>query len=83
LRDVDARAVDSAIAEEWREHWYNTLLLGTDVSPDADVGAVADVLTTCLWGVFAERYRGIERPVEDRIRDLARVLGPALTGVAS
>jgi AcrR family transcriptional regulator len=82
LSDPDARAADTAIAEQWREHWRNTLRLGTDLSPDADVVAVTDVLTTYLWGVFAEHYRGIERPVERRIRDLARVVGPALTGVA-
>jgi AcrR family transcriptional regulator len=80
LGDPDARAVGTALDAEWRERWHQALLLGTDLAPDADVEAATDVLTTFLWGLFVEHLRQPERPIDRRIRDLARVLGPALTG---
>ena len=49
-----------------------TLLLGTDLAPDADVDAATDVITTFLWGLFIEHLRRPARPVDHRIRDLAR-----------
>jgi AcrR family transcriptional regulator len=80
LGDPDALEVGAALDAEWRERWHQTLLLGTDLSPDADVDAATDVLTTFLWGLFVEHLRRPHRPVDRRIRDLARVLGPSLTG---
>lgn len=79
LGDPDAREVGAALDTEWREHWHQTLLLGTDLAPDADVDAATDVLTTFLWGLFIEHLRRPARPLDPRIRDLARVIGPALT----
>ena len=83
LGDPDARAVGTALDAEWRERWHQALLLGTDLTPDADVEAATDVLTTFLWGLFVEHLRQAERPVDERIRDLARVLVPALTGTTA
>jgi AcrR family transcriptional regulator len=80
LGDPDARAVGAALDVEWRERWHETLELGTDLAPDADVDAATDVLTTFLWGLFIEHLRRPAQPIERRIRDLARVIGPALTG---
>ena len=80
LGDPDAREVGAALDAEWRERWHQALLLGTDLAPDADVGAATDVLTTFLWGLFVEHLHRPERAIDLRIRDLARVLGPALTG---
>src|SRR5947207_2620473 len=80
LGDPDALAVGAALDAEWRERWHQTLELGTDLAPDADVDAATDVLTTFLWGLFVEHLRQPKRPVDRRVRDLARVLGPALTG---
>jgi AcrR family transcriptional regulator len=80
LGDLDAREVGAALDAEWRERWHQTLLLGTDLAPDADVEAATDVLTTFLWGLFVEHLRRPAQPVDRRIRDLARVIGPALTG---
>jgi AcrR family transcriptional regulator len=81
LGDPDARAVGAALDVEWRERWHQTLLLGTDLAPDADVDAATDVLTTFLWGLFIEHLRRpAPQPVDRRIRDLGRVIGPALTG---
>jgi AcrR family transcriptional regulator len=77
--DPDAREVGAALDAEWRERWRQTLLLGTDLAPEADVDAATDVLTTFLWGLFIEHLRRPARPVDGRIRDLARVIGPALT----
>jgi AcrR family transcriptional regulator len=79
LGDADAQEVGAALDVEWRERWHQTLLLGTDLAPDADVEAATDVLTTFLWGLFIEHLRRPAQPVERRIRDLARVIGPALT----
>ena len=83
LGDPDARAVGTALDAEWRERWHQALLLGTDLTLDADVEAATDVLTTFLWGLFVEHLRQPERPVDERIRDLARVLVPALTGTTA
>ncbi len=84
LGDPDAREVGAALDVEWRERWHQTLLLGTDLAPDADVEAATDVLTTFLWGLFIEHLRRpAPQPVERRIRDLGRVIGPALTGAPS
>jgi AcrR family transcriptional regulator len=80
LGDSDAREVGAALDAEWRERWHQALLLGTDLAPDADIGAATDVLTTFLWGLFVEHLHRPERPIDQRIRDLAAVLGPALTG---
>jgi len=80
LGDPDAREVGAALDAEWRERWRQALLLGTDLAPDADVGAATDVLTTFLWALFVEHLHRPERPIDQRIRDVARVLGPALTG---
>jgi AcrR family transcriptional regulator len=80
LGDPDAREVGAALDAEWRERWHQALLLGTDLAPHADVAAATDVLTTFLWGLFVEHLHRPERPIDQRIRDLARVLGPALTG---
>ena len=80
LGDPDAREVGAALDAEWRERWHQALLLGTDLAPDADVGAATDVLTTFLWGLFVEHLHRPERAIDQRIRDVARVLGPALTG---
>ncbi len=81
LGDPDAREVGAALDVEWRERWHQTLLLGTDLAPDADVEAATDVLTTFLWGLFIEHLRRpAPQPVDRRIRDLGRVIGPALTG---
>jgi len=82
LGDPDALDVGAALDTEWRERWRQTLLLGTDLAPDADVDAATDVLTTFLWGLFVEHLRRPARPVDRRIHDLARVIGPALTGAA-
>ena len=71
LGDPDAREVGAALDVEWRERWHQTLLLGTDLAPDADVDAATDVLTTFLWGLFIEHLHRPERPVDQRIRDLA------------
>jgi AcrR family transcriptional regulator len=79
LGDPDAREVGAALDAEWRERWHTTLLLGTDLAPGADVEAATDVLTTFLWGLFIEHLRRPARPVDHRIRDLALVIGPALT----
>ena len=76
LGDPDARAVGTALDAEWRERWHQALLLGTDLTPDADVEAATDVLTTFLWGLFVEHLRQPERPVDERIRDLRARLGP-------
>jgi AcrR family transcriptional regulator len=78
LGDPDAREVGAALSVEWRERWQQTLLLGTDLAPDADVRAAADVITTFLWGLFVEYLNWPERPVEHRIRDLAGMLDRAL-----
>ena len=84
LGDVDAREVGAALDAEWRERWRETLLLGTDLAPDADVDAATDVLTTFLWGLFIEHLRRPAfQPVDRRIRDLGRVIGPALTGASA
>jgi AcrR family transcriptional regulator len=84
LGDPDARQVGAALDVEWRERWHQTLLLGTDLAPDADVDAATDVLTTFLWGLFIEHLRRpAPQPVDRRIRDLGRVIGPALTGASS
>jgi AcrR family transcriptional regulator len=80
LGDPDALAAGAELDAEWRERWRQTLELGTDLAPDADVDAATDVLTTFLWGLFVEHLRQPKRPVDRRVRDLARVLGPALTG---
>jgi AcrR family transcriptional regulator len=80
LGDPDAREVGAALDAEWRARWHQALLLGTDLAPDADVGAATDVLTTFLWGLFVEHLHRPGPPIDQRIRDLARVLGPALTG---
>src|SRR5438093_520237 len=80
LGDPDAREVGTALDAEWRERWHQTLLLGTDLAPDADVGAATDVLTTFLWGLCVAHLYRPERPIDERIHDLAGVLGPALTG---
>jgi AcrR family transcriptional regulator len=80
LGDPDARDVGAALGAEWRERWRETLLLGTDLAPDADVRAATDVLTTFLWGLFVEYLNRPDGPVDERIRDLARVLGRALGG---
>ncbi len=80
LGDPDAREVGAALDAEWRERWHQTLLLGTDLAPDADVGAATDVLTTFLWGLFVEHLDRPQGPIDRRIRDLASVLGPALSG---
>jgi AcrR family transcriptional regulator len=80
LGDPDAREVGAALDAEWRERWREALLVGTDLVPDADVEAATDVVTTFLWGLFVEHLHRPERPIDQRIRDLARVLGPALTG---
>jgi len=80
LGDPDAREVGAALDAEWRERWREALLLGADLVPDADVDAATDVLTTFLWGLFVEHLHRPERPIDQRIRDLARALGPALTG---
>ena len=79
LGDPDARRVGTALDVEWRERWRQTLLLATDLAPDADVDAATDVLTTFLWGLFIEHLRRPTQPIERRIHDLARVIGPALT----
>src|SRR2546423_1645214 len=39
LGDPDAHEVGTALEAEWRERWHQTLLLGTDLTPDADVDA--------------------------------------------
>ena len=84
LGDPDARDVGAALDVEWRERWHQTLLLGTDLAPDADVEAATDVLTTFLWGLYIEHLRRpAPQPVDRRIRDLARVIGPALTGATA
>jgi AcrR family transcriptional regulator len=83
LGDPDAREVGAALDAEWRERWHQALLLGTDLAPDADVAAATDVLTTFLWGLFVEHLHRPERPIDQRIHDLARVLGPALTGASA
>jgi AcrR family transcriptional regulator len=80
LGDPDAQAAGATLDAEWRERWHETLALGTDLAPDADIDAATDVLTTFLWGLFVEHLRKPKRPVDRRVRDLARVLGPALTG---
>jgi len=80
LGDPDAREVGAALSTEWRARWRETLLLGTDLAPGADVSAATDVLTTFLWGLFVEYLTRPDGPVDERIRDLARVLGPALGG---
>jgi AcrR family transcriptional regulator len=80
LGDPDAREVGAALDAEWRERWHQALLLGTDLAPDADVGAATDVLTTFLWGLFVEHLHRPDRPIDRGIHDLASVLGPALTG---
>ena len=80
LGDPDAREVGAALDAEWRARWHATLKLATDLAPDADVDAATDVLTTFLWALFVEHLRRPARPVDRRIRDLARVIGPALTG---
>ena len=79
LGDPDAREVGAALDAEWRERWHQALLLGTDLAPGADVAGATDVLTTFLWGLFVEHLHRRERPIDERIRDLANVLGPALT----
>ena len=61
LGDPDARAVGAALDAEWRERWHQTLLLGTDLAPDADVEAATDVLTTFLWALFVEHLHRRER----------------------
>jgi AcrR family transcriptional regulator len=83
LGDADAREVGAALDVEWRERWHQALLLGTDLTPDADVVAATDVLTTFLWGLFVEHLHRPEGSIDQRIRDLARVLGPALTGTSA
>ena len=84
LGDLDAREVGAAFDAEWRERWHQTLLLGTDLAPDADVDAATDVLTTFLWGLFIEHLRRpAPQPIDRRIRDLGRVIGPALTGASA
>lgn len=80
LGDPDAREVGAALSTEWRDRWQQTLLLATDLAPDADARAAADIVTTFLWGLFVEYLNWPERPVQHRIRDLARVLGRALGG---
>jgi AcrR family transcriptional regulator len=80
LGDPDAQVVGAALDTEWRERWHQTLLLGTDLAPDADVDAATDVLTTFLWGLFVEYLRRPGRAIDRRVRDLARVIVPALTG---
>jgi AcrR family transcriptional regulator len=79
LGDPDAREVGAALDAAWRAQWHETLLRGTDLAPDADVDAATDVLTTFLWGLFIEHLRRPVQPIDRRIRDLARVIGPALT----
>ena len=83
LGDPDAQAVGAALDAEWRERWHQTLLLGTDLAPDADVEAATDVLTTFLWGLFVEYLRRPGRAIDRRVRDLARVLVPSLTSARS
>ncbi len=83
LGDPDAQAVGAALDAEWRERWHQTLLLGTDLAPDADVDAATDVLTTFLWGLFVEYLRRPGRAIDRRVRDLARVLVPSLTSARS
>ena len=80
LGDPDAQAVGAALDAEWRERWRQTLLLGSDLAPDADIDAATDVLTTFLWGLFVEYLRRPGRAIDRRVRDLARVIVPALTG---
>ena len=75
LGDPDAREVGAALDAEWRERWHQTLLLGTDLAPDADVEAATDVLTTFLWGLFVEHLRRPDttgRPPHPRPRARAR-----------
>jgi AcrR family transcriptional regulator len=83
LGDPDAREMGATLDAEWRERWHQTLLLGTDLAPGADVEAATDVLTTFLWGLFIEHLRRPAQPIDRRIRDLARVIGPALTTSSS
>lgn len=80
LGDADAREVGVALGAEWRDRWQETLRLGSDLAHDADVRGAADVIATFLWGLFVEYLNHPERPVKHRIRDLARMLGPALSG---
>src|SRR3954452_2369300 len=67
LGDPDAQAAGTALDAEWRERWYQTLMLGNDVAPDADVAAATDVLTTFLWGLFVEPLRRPTPPVDRRV----------------
>ena len=72
LGDADARYVGTTLDAEWRERWRQTLLLGTDLVPGADVDAATDVLTTFLWGSFIEHLRRPARalqPIDRRLRD--------------
>lgn len=78
LGDEDALAVGKTLAARWRERWIAVLARATDLAPDADLPAAADVIATFLWGLFVENLRRNDEPVDQRIDQFARLIAPAL-----
>jgi AcrR family transcriptional regulator len=78
LGDEDANAVGRELAARWRERWVLVLGRATDVAPDADLTAAADVIATFLWGMFVQYLRRDGDPIDHRISQFARLLAPAL-----
>ena len=78
LGDEDALAVGKTLAARWRERWIAVLGRVTDLAPDADLPAAADVIATFLWGLFVENLRRNDEPVDQRIDQFARLIASAL-----
>jgi AcrR family transcriptional regulator len=78
LGDVDALEVGGALAEVWRSRWEAVLAGASDVRPDADLRAAADVIATFLWGLFVEYLTRHDATVGGRIEEFADLVAPTL-----
>lgn len=78
LGDPDALEVGAELAVVWRERWQAVLAGASDVDPDADLVAAADVIVTFLWGLFVEFLNRRDPTVAGRIESFAELISPAL-----
>ena len=78
LGDTDALEVGRLMGERYRVRWHTVLSDSTDVAPDAELAAAADVIATFLWGLFVEYLNHHDPSVAGRIDDFARMIAPSL-----
>ena len=78
LGDTDALEVGREVGARFRARWQNLLADSTDVAPNADLAAAADVIATFLWGLFVDYLNHHDRTVAGRIDDFARMIAPSL-----